>query len=112
MALCKKDWDITNSYLFIKGVKFWRAAHFNFKTREQIYVCSEQKKSKCPSTALVRYFKKSSGPPVRANEPSIDGDSEGWVDGGGEAEASMFEEDPRENSQKYDKVSSFIGIDN
>ena len=87
-------WDIINKNLFIEGVKFWRAG-------EEFYVCSEHKKSKCPCTALVRYFvKKSTDPPVGAND-----DGEGEVDEGGDAEASIFEEDPRGNSQNNDVVS-------
>ena len=69
MALCNQDWDIINNNLFIEGVKFWSAGHFNLKTGEEFYVCSEHKKSKCPCTALVRYFvKKSTDPPVGAND--------------------------------------------
>jgi hypothetical protein len=53
------------------------------KTGEEYYVCAEQKRSKCPCTALVRYFeKKSAHPPVGVNDGSHDGDGGGEQDGG------------------------------
>ena len=58
MALCNQYWNIINNNLFIEGVKFWRAGHFNMKTGEEFYMCSELRRTKCHCMALVRYFKK------------------------------------------------------
>ena len=133
MALCYQDWDIINKNLFIEGVKFWRAGHFNMKTGEEFYTCSELRRTKCPCMALVRYFKKveksvplpppSNVPSARVGDHAAGGQGQGEVadlaggdqgqdeddDHGCEGDMVdddfIFEEDPRDNKMKYDVVS-------
>ena len=57
MTLFSQKWSIVNKNLFIEGVNFSRAGHFNPITLEELYVCSEYERSKCPCTAVVRYYK-------------------------------------------------------
>ena len=101
MTFSNRDWNIINKNLFIDGVKFWRAGHFN----------------------MVRYFKKVEKsvplPPSDATDGEaheVLGQDGGEVcdqgqdeehDHGCEAEdvsQSIFDEDPRENKQKYGVV--------
>ena len=95
MALTKLSWDIINKNLFVEGAKYWRTGYYNRKTGEESYIYSEAKKTKCPCTALVRYFKR----------PNNDGESEQEQmsdEERGDSGEDMFDEDPRLNPVKYD----------
>ena len=98
MALTQLSWDIINKSLFVEGAKYWRTGYYNRKTGEENYICSEAKKTKCPCTALVRYFKV---PNADGEQEHVSDDEHG--DSGDEDMATdMFEEDPRLYPDKYD----------
>ena len=88
MALTNLNWDIINKNLFVEGNKFWRTGYYNKKTGEETYVCSEGKRTKCPCTALVRYFKR------RENDNN--------VEDGGEEHVSDDERGDSADDEGYD----------
>ena len=112
MALSGENWDIINKNLFIEGAKYWRTGYFNPKTGEEQYICSEYKRTKCPCSALVRYYRR-----VRSasnTEEGGGGSSEQVVTGmeasynedraTEEEDEDLLDEDARLNKEKYDVV--------
>ena len=110
MALSGENWDIINKNLFIEGAKYWRTGYFNPKTGEEQYICSEYKRTKCPCSALVRYYRR-----VRSasnTEEGGGGSSEQVVTGIEEShnedrvtkedDDDLLDEDARLNKEKYD----------
>jgi hypothetical protein len=108
MALTKLSWDIINKNLFVEGAKYWRTGYYNRKTGEESYICSEAKKTKCPCTALVRYFKRPNNDGESEQEQMSDeergdsGQEQMSDEERGDSGEDMFDEDPRLNPVKYD----------
>ena len=92
MALSSHNWDIINNNLFVEGAKYWRGGHFNYKTWEEYYVCSEQKKSKCPCSAMVRYIVRPTDDSLPEEDQDVSHDVTELLD-------------PRLDKEKYDVVS-------